>query len=263
MKTSRIAARRVSVAALLVVALAGTAVAEEKLVGTYGEVRTILAFKAPEVAVQKLLPEGWEAVPAATGPSQGANLNLVFVDSITLSSPAGKAADTVRVSAVAVPARKKGTTVPMVVGGLTTTNYAPGAYGNFAAAKVTTARHLNTDVAGASTVEEAWEFIGDAGDKVQLQLKYTRGAAAYTKAESKPHSAVKPDFYRIYRFEQAADLVRSTATNVDRAQTVSFTASGPKMSQVFDGKEQLVSITSLPFYTRQVLLPDGMEQPKF
>jgi hypothetical protein len=25
-----------------------------------------------------------------------------------------------------------------------------------------------------------------------------------------PHSGVKPDFYRIYRIEQAADVVRST-----------------------------------------------------
>ena len=57
--------------------------------------------------------------------------------------------------------------------------------------------------------------------------------------------------------------MRSTATGIDRVQTVSFTASGPKLSQVFDGKEQLVSITSLPFYSRQVTLPEGMEQPKF
>ena len=69
------------------------------------------------------------------------------------------------------------------------------------------------------------------------------------------YSAAKPEFYRIYRVEAAADVVRSTATNIDRAQTATFTASGPKLSPIFDGKEQLVSITSLPFYSRQVTLP--------
>lgn len=255
--TARMTARTIVIAGLFAAALLGSAAAEETLVGTYGEVRTVLAFKVPEAAVQKLLPEGWEAVPFASGPSQGANLNVLFVDYLTLTSPAGKAGETVRVAAMAAPARKKGTeaTVPMVVGGLATANYAPGAYGNFAPAKATTDRQLHADAGGTSTVNEAWEFIGDGGDKIQLQLKYTRGTAAYSKVETKPHSALKPEFYRIYRVESAADLVRSTAAAVDRAQNVAFTASGPKLSQIFDGKEQLVSITSIPWYSRQVTLP--------
>ncbi len=32
------------------------------------------------------------------------------------------------------------------------------------------------------------------------------------------------------------------------------------MSQIFDGSEQLVSITSLPWYLRQVTLPDQVTQ---
>jgi hypothetical protein len=119
-------------------------------------------------------------------------------------------------------------------------------------------RHERTDAAGTSTAEEAWEYVGDGGDKIQLRLRYTRGVAERSKIETRPHSPVKPEFYRIYRIEQAADVVRTTVTGADRVQNISFTISGPKLSQLFDGKEELVSITSLPWYSRQVTLPEGM-----
>jgi hypothetical protein len=147
----------------------------------------------------------------------------------------------------------------MVVGGLAPGSFAPGPYGAEPPAKVTVDRRERTDATGTSTAEETWEFVGDGGDKIQSQLSYTRGAAERSKIETKPHSPVKPEFYRIYRIEQAADLVRSTASGVDRARSISFTASGPKLSQLFDdGKEELVSITSLPWYSRQVTLPEGV-----
>jgi hypothetical protein len=263
MTSSRIAARSIGVAALLGIAWLGPAAAGEQLVGTYGEERTVLAFKLPEATVQKLLPQGWESVPVATGPSQGANLNVVFVDWITVTNPDGKPGDSMRVAAIVGPARKKGTeaAVPMVITGLVSApGYAPGPYGVFAPAKVTVDRHVRTDAAGATTAEEAWEYIGDGGDKIQLQVKYTRGVPVRSKTETNVYSAIKPDFCRIYRVESAADVVRSTATNLDHAQTVTFTASGPKLAQLFDGKEQLVSITSLPWYSRQVTLPEGMTQ---
>jgi len=260
MTTVRMATRLIGVASLVAMTLLGSAAAEEKLVGTYGEVRTVRAFKASPAAVQKLLPEGWEPAPIAAGPSKDANLNVVFIDWITVTNPDGKPGNTVRIAALAAPARKKGTqeAVPMVVAGLASGSYAPGVYGTFAPAKVTADRHERTDASGTSTAEEAWEYVGEGGDKIQLQLRYTRGVAERTKIETKPHSPVKPEFYRIYRIEQAADVVRSTVTGVDRVQNISFTASGPKLSRLFDGKEELVSITSLPWYSRQVTLPEGM-----
>jgi hypothetical protein len=176
-----------------------------------------------------------------------------------VTNPDGKPGDTVRIAAIVGPARKKGTeaAVPMVIAGLVSApGEAPGPYGVFTPAKVTVDRHVRTDAAGASAAEEAWEYIGDGGDKVQLQLKYTRGVPARSKTETKVYSAIKPEFYRIYRVESAADVVRSSAAGIDRAQTVAFTASGPKLSQIFDGKEQLISITSLPWYSRQVTLPE-------
>jgi hypothetical protein len=248
---------------LVAMAAANAASAAEKLVGTYGEQRTILAFKVPEPAAQKLLPEGWQVSAPGAGPSKDANLNVVFLDVLTVQNPDGSPGETYRAAVLVVPAKKNGTdaTLPMVVGGLaSSSSTVPGAYGNFTLASTTLDRHIRTDPAGKSNVEESWEFKGDGGDAIQLQLQFARGVAARSKIEAMPHSGVKPDFYRIYRIEQAADVVRSTATGTDRAEKYTFKATGAKLSPVFDGSEQLVSITSLPFYTRQVSLPETVTQ---
>jgi hypothetical protein len=250
--------------ALLVVMAAGNAAsAAEKLIGTYGEQRTVLAFKVPDTAAQKLLPEGWQASPPSTGPSKDANLNVVFVDVLTVQNPDGTPGETFRVAALMVPAKKKGTdaVVPMVVGGFASTpTYVPGAYGNEDLASATIDRRAHTDPTGKTNVQESWEFKGNDRDAIELQLQYDHGVATRSKAEVMPHSGVKPDFYRIYRIEQAADVVRSTATSTDRVQKYAFKATGAKLSPLFNGSEQLVSITSLPFYTRQVFLPEDVAQ---
>jgi hypothetical protein len=264
MTISQTARNIAGVVALLVMMAAGNAaLAAEKLVGTYGEERTVLAFKVPETAAQKLLPEGWQVSPPGTGPSKDANLNVVFVDVLTVQNPDGTPGETFRVVALVVPAKKKGTdaVVPMVVGGFASTpSYVPGAYGNEDLASATIDRLAHTDPTGKTNVEESWEFKGDGGNAIGLQLQYDRGVATRSKAEVMPHSGVKPDFYRIYRIEQAADVVRSTATSTDRAQKYAFKATGAKLSPLFNGSEQLVSITSLPFYTRQVSLPEEVTQ---
>jgi hypothetical protein len=263
MTTSRRVAFRISIAALLAVGLVGPAMAEENLVATYGEERTILAFKLPDAAVQKLLPEGWEAAPVPAGPSKDANLLVNFIDWLTVQNPDGKPGETGRIAALVVSARKNGSDagVPMVVAGLVSApNFAPGPYGTFALAKVTVDRHIHTDATGASLGEETWEFKSDKGESIELQLKYARGVAVRSKTEAMVHSAFKPDFYRIYRIESANDVVKSSATGVDHAQSFAFKASGGQLSQLFDGSEKLISITSLPWYSRQVTVPEQATQ---
>jgi hypothetical protein len=252
-----------AVALLAAAAAANAAWAAEKIVGIYGEQRTVLSFKVPDAVAQKLLPEGWQVSPASVGPSKDANLNVVFVDLLTVQKPDGSPGETYRVAGLTVPAKKKGSeaAVPMVITGFASTpSYVPGAYGVFGLARATVDRHIHTDPTGKTNVVESWDFKSDGGDAIQLQLEYVRGVAVRSKAETMPHSAVKPDFYRIYRLEQAADVVRSTATGVDRVQKYAFKATGAKLSPLFDGSEQLISITSLPFYTRQIFLPEEVTQ---
>jgi hypothetical protein len=263
MTISRRATFSIGVAAVLTGGLVGRAAAEEKPVATYGEERTVLAFKLPDAAAQKLLPEGWEVAAVPAGPSKDANLIVNFIDWLTVQNPDGKPGETGRIVALVVPARKHGTeaSVVMVVAGLVSApSFAPGPYGTFALAKATVDRHVHTDAAGASIQDEAWEFKGDKGESVDLQLKFARGVAVRGKTEAHVHSASKPDFYRIYRIESANDVVKSAASGIDRAQSFAFKASGGQWSQIFDGTENLLSVTSLPWYSRQVTLPDQAMQ---
>jgi hypothetical protein len=258
MNLPRISSWAIAAACLLAVGAVQSAGAEEKPVGTYGEVRTTLAFKLPDAKIQKLLPEGWQSAPIAAGPSKDANLAVAFIDWLTVLEPDGKPGPAARTISLTLPARKKGTeeVAPLVFAGLTSDpGQAPGPYSVYPLAKVTVDRHLRTDDAGASTQEESWQFTGEKGDSIELQVKFVRGVAALGKVEVRPHSAIKPDFYRIYRIEQAVDVVRSAVAGVDRVQSYAFKASGGQLSQLFDGSEQLVSITSLPWDTRVITLP--------
>jgi hypothetical protein len=50
------------------------------------------------------------------------------------------------------------------------------------------------------------------------------------------------------------DVARSTAVGIDRVSRFSFKATGPRLAPLFDGTEQLVSITSIPSYLRSIFL---------
>ena len=70
MTISQVTRNLAGAAAVLALAAAanGTSAAE-KPVGTYGELRTILSFKVPDAAAQKLLPEGGRSArPAPARP---------------------------------------------------------------------------------------------------------------------------------------------------------------------------------------------------
>jgi hypothetical protein len=246
------------IAASMALAFIVPASAQEKLVGTYGEARTALAFNIPDATVQKILPQGWLASPFSAGPAKGANLVVTFMDWLVAQDPDGKPMNTYSHVGLTVPAKQNGTdaTVAMVVAGLSAPpGYAPGPYGNFGAAKSIIARTLRVDDDGVSRAEESWQFEGESGDSIQLQLQFVRGTAARSKLEAKVHSAMKPEFYRIYRIEEAVDVVRSTAIGTDRVQKYLFKASGPRLLPLFNGSEQLISITSFPWFSRQAFLP--------
>jgi hypothetical protein len=236
---------------------AGPALAEEKLVGAEVDLRTVLSFKATDAAVQKMLPEGWDANSPTAGPSKGFNLNVVLVDRQLAADAEGKPIVSYRGAALVIPAKKKasGAAGAMVVGGLFEPAGAPGAYGVFTAAQTAIERKTHTDAGGKSVIEETWQFKAGDGNSIEVQIQFTRGIPAKGKAETKVFSAARPDFYRIYRIEQATDVVRSTGTGLDRVTKLSFKASGDKLAPLFDGSEQLVSVTSVPWYSRHTYLP--------
>ena len=174
-----------------------------------------------------------------------------------VQDPEGKTLPPRTTVALNVPSKRtaSGESVGVVVGGFIPQAGVPGAYFVFGSAKPTVDRRSHTDPEGKSIVDETWDIRGEDGSVLQVEVQFERGTPARGKVESKIHSAAKPDFYRIYRFEQAADIVRSTASGIDRVSKFSFKASGPKLAPIFDGSQQLISITSVPFYHRSIYLP--------
>jgi len=75
---------------VLLWALAAPVQAGEKLSGSHADVRTTLAFKVSDAAVQKLVPAGWALNPPPAGPSKGFNVAVVLVDSFSAFDAEGK-----------------------------------------------------------------------------------------------------------------------------------------------------------------------------
>jgi hypothetical protein len=245
--------------ALLVLAVAPAMAQEkEKLSSNDLETRTTLTFKVSDAALQKMLAPGWEANSPADGPSKGFNLAVVLINQTATQDPDGKPLPARTYIALAAPVKKTGTDVAgsMAIGGFTSHEGAPGAYGVHAPAKIALDRGQHTEPDGKTLIRETWEARGDDGSAIEVRVEFVRGIAnRSSKMEAKVYSAAKPDFYRIYRFEQAADVVRSAATGTDRLLNLTIRAIGPKLSPLFDGSEQLISVTSIPYYSRSIYLP--------
>jgi hypothetical protein len=141
--------------ALVLLALATSAFAQEKLYGTHLDLRTSVAFKAPDAAVQKMLPPGWEVNPSTSGPAKGANLVIVLVDQVMFLDENGKPKERSRGASVVVPARKTGAkdAGSMIVSGLYSAGNVPGAYDVYMPADVTVERKQKTDGDGKGLVE--------------------------------------------------------------------------------------------------------------
>jgi hypothetical protein len=224
--------------------------------------RTYLYFQVPEATAQRLLPSGWEAAPAQSGPTQGANLVVILLDQLMAQDAQGRpvAGGTNQGVALLVPARNATTSAAgsMVFDGFSAKpEGSPGAYGVYAPAAIRMERTIYTGPGNVRRGEEQWEVAaeGDSGDSLQVRLRYAAAIPSRTSYEARAYSAQKPDFYRIYRVEQGNDFVRSDPAGVDRVEEFSFAASGPRLGALFNGTERLVAILSVPSYVRQVFLP--------
>ena len=235
--------------------LAVTVFAQERLSGTNVDVRTSFTFKAPDAAVKKLIPPGWELNSPASGPAQGTNLGMTLIEQVIAHDAEGKAVEPVRGAVISVPVKKTGTDVagPMVMAGLFVPKGAPGAYGVYLPSSVLVDRRQRIDGDGKTLVEERWSLKGPDNYAIEAQIQYVRGPAARGKTESRVYSGARPDFHRIYRVETVSDVARGMGV-ADRVTSVSLKVSGEKLAPLFDGTERIVTVTSIPSYSRQVFL---------
>lgn len=239
--------------------LAGPAVAQEKFVGSFMDSRLIVDFKVSDAAVQKLLPPGWEIDAALLGTSVGANLRLVFIDQIAAHNSSGKPLVPTQNLVIYIPSRKTGSEAHGLITSSYVTSRGGGGVGPYGAATIaanfTVERKFHHEPAGITTVDESWEYLANSGDSISLQARYIRGIATREKVDARIYSPIKPDFFRIYRYEQGSDIVRSSAVGTERLQKFTYKISGELLSPLLDGTEQLISLISVPWQQRDVFLP--------
>ena len=247
------------VAGAIVVTLAGALPAEgQGMTEWSAEARTVLSFRVPETSVQALLPRGWTVDPSTGAANRGANLSLTVMERMLVLDPQGKTmrTGTIRYMVMTVPARhaETGRTNPIVVLGISPEG--EGAYGTSLTATVSRLeRSSSASAEEAGRAEEAWEFAAASGERLELRLAYRRAAPIKAEVQTMIRSAVRPDFTRTYRINQASDVVRSLAAPVDRVETLRFSATGPRFARIFDGTEQLLSVTIIPWYVREISVP--------
>ncbi len=238
------------------IAGAPPAFAETQTETIVAEQRTTLALRVTPEAVRSLLPEGWES---GAGPS-AANLSLIFMDRALGLGPDGERLGTGvnRLLVLAAPARNAATgeTRTLIVGGYSADRAGvPGAYNVYGAGSLAMTRNEQADAAGVRTVTEMWRVTADDGGALSVDLTFVRGVPTPSRFELNIYSGAKPDFYRIYRGEQAADVIRNPAAGVDRVQEVKVEAAGGRLAEILTGASPVISVSQAPYYARETFLP--------
>lgn len=222
--------------------------------------RIALALRVKADELQRLVPAPWQVNPATAGPSKDANLTMTFLERVLNQGADGKptAVATYRLVGLSVPVKhpQTGESAPMIMRLFNSSPAeVPGFYKTAVQATVKREQTLKGVGVEPGTVTEWWEMRNGSGGMIELKLQYTRGTPSRVKGEAKPRSGADPAIWRIYRFEQGVDVARSIPGGIDRVQSYQLRVSVPELGKLFDGSEQLVSISAIPWYTRQTFLP--------
>ncbi len=238
--------------------VAATAAKAETFIGSNVDERVTVALQVSEAAAQNWLPDGWVVAAAGTGPFEGANLMVVFVDRLLQMNAEGELAGggSFRAVALVVPAKRANTDerAPFVLR-IYSAHDSVGPYKNSARADVQRdVTHQRANI-GGGTGNETWRVGANSGGDLTLHVDYQREVPVPQAQEVRPHSAVDPSFFRIYRVNQLVDVVNSGPAGIDRAPSYKLSVSIPELAEIFDGTEQLVGISVIPSYARQTFLP--------
>lgn len=252
---------RVLLIVCLIAALAGRANAQT-VVESSLETRFQLDLHVPDAVLNAFLPSGWSPNIAAQGAAKDANLRAVFIDRVSINGPdgkpLGKTGSNRLVYLVAPVKDPSGAAVQLVIGGLTEDPAdAPGPFGNYLLATTHTMQRSTSSGAGAILESQDWVFAAASGERLELHIKYEKGAGNRTApTDVKFYSAKNPSFYQISKQEQVLDILRNATTNPpDRVKEFSFKGSGGGYSKLFDGTEKLLSWDNILWINRTVSLP--------
>jgi hypothetical protein len=219
------------------------------------EIRTSLSFRVSAPAVQKLLPAGWTVPPSTSGNSDSTNIGVTMMERVMVVDAMGKPVGTgsTRYLVITTAARNaEGKAATLAIGGISPE--APGSYDVYLPA--TLARVTRTTEAQGvelGRVKETWEFAAASGEKVSLSLQYRRGHLTKSHSDPVVRSGRHPEFQRTYHIDQASEVLRNATE--DRIETIAFKATGGFLSSLFDDSATLLSVTSVPWYFREITVP--------
>lgn len=237
---------------------AGPARAETQTEHVVAEQRVSVSVRVSPEAAQAFMPKGWVPNASAAGPT----LSLIFMDRALALTPEGKplqsGVNRLLVLSMAGKNLATGEVRGLIVGGYSADPLGtPGAYKVYGPGVVGVTRTEHSQVKAGrieTDVDEHWSAQGADGATVELTLSYVRGLPTFSAFEQKIYSGADPDFYRIYRGQQASDVLRGPG-GVDQVRAVSLKASGGKLGKALEGTPQILSITAAPFYSRKTYLP--------
>ena len=251
----------VSIAISIVLAVPGLppAASAETFVETNFDSRLNVQFRVAEAALKSWVPAPWQINPASSGPGKDANLTVVFLQRLLVLGPDGKPTPgaTHRTVAIVAPAKNTQTdeSAPVVLRVYTADPQGlPGPYKNSVKASVRREFTLKGEGNEPGTGSELWQMQTDGGS-IEVQVAYQRAVPSRAKSDSKVYSAVEPTFFRLYRVDQGMDVVKSVPAGIDRVQSYRFRSTVPELTRLFDGTEQLVAVSVIPWYAREVRLP--------
>lgn len=243
--------------------LATRRVEAQTFTGMSGERNRItLGFQVKPEAVQGLLRAPWQLDPLTRGPLAGANFLVVLIDRIREDDPEGKPRYTGINPFIVFVApgehSQTGQTASVILGGFASNRAnVPGFYQVYRAATLRVEHAAKSHEVDEEEVTDVWEVRDAMGPgEVELRLKSLLNVGARTRDKGEPNaiSAKDPALWRIYKFDAATDVVKSVSQGIDRVREYTFRLTVPDYRKLFDGSEQLIGITLMPWYVRQTFV---------
>ncbi len=247
-----------AISAIAFVLIAPPSHAEENT-GTTIESRLILAFKAPDAAVQNMLPEGWTSLTLPQGPLAGSNMLITLMDRHLILDADGMPkvpafGPTAALFTYAVKEGEKGAR-----GFVVRTYEEPpltDPYSTSVQADIERVYSLKDAGDAGRSISESWTILPTTGGEITIELSSALGGYLWsTDQTAQPYSATVPEFSRIYHYNQLVSPLMSKAAGRELNGKISVTLNDPEIANLFDGTEALVGILSIPQYQRKITKP--------